>query len=84
MQCGAERAVKDCQRSDWREMRSCHGAEQRVNNLEKSEGENLAERETAEIHRRRGNESSQTTNTSQGKSRVTRHCPYKETCCTVR
>ena len=31
------------QRSGWRRMRSCHGAEQRVNNLEKSDCENLAE-----------------------------------------
>ena len=46
VQCGAERVVKDCQRSDWTEMRSCHGAEQRVNNLDKSECENLAERDS--------------------------------------
>ena len=46
MQCGAERVVKGCQRSDWRDMRSCHGAEQRVNYLEKSECEDLAERDS--------------------------------------
>ena len=35
----AFRVVKECQRSDWRDMRGCHGVEQRVNNLEESEYE---------------------------------------------
>ena len=37
--------------------RSCQGAEQKVNNLEKSDCENLAEEKTDVIHRRSGNES---------------------------
>ena len=35
----------------WRRMRSSHGAEQKVNNLERSDSENLAEERTDEIHR---------------------------------
>ena len=46
-----ERVTEDRQRSDWRRMRSCHGAEQKVNNLEKCDCENLAEEKTDEIHR---------------------------------
>ena len=37
--------------SGWRKMRSCHGAEQKVNNLERSDCENIAEEETDELHR---------------------------------
>ena len=33
-------------------MSSCHGAEQKVNNLEKSDCENFAVEKTDEIHRR--------------------------------
>ena len=42
------KVTKDRQRSDWRRMRSCHGAEQKVNNLEKSDCENFAEEKTDE------------------------------------
>ena len=38
-----ERATEDHQRSSWRKMRSCDGAVQKVNNLEKSDCENFAE-----------------------------------------
>ena len=51
MQCSDERATED-QRSGWRRMRSCHGAEKKVDGLEKSDCENLAEEKTDEIHRR--------------------------------
>ena len=37
------RVVKDCQRSDWREMRII---KQRINNLEKSEREDFAKRDS--------------------------------------
>ena len=51
MQCSDERVTKVRQRSGWRIMRSCHGAEHEVNNLEKSDCENLAEEKTDEIDR---------------------------------
>ena len=35
-----------------RRMRSCHSAEQKVNNLEESDCKNIAEEKTDEIHRR--------------------------------
>ena len=50
--CSDERATEDHQRSGWRRMCSCHGAEREVNNLEKSDCENLAEEKADEIHRR--------------------------------
>ena len=52
LQCSDEKVTEDRRRSDWRRMRSCHGAERKVNNLEKSDCENLAEERTDEIHRR--------------------------------
>ena len=51
-QCSDERAFEDHRRSGWRRMRSFDGAEEKVNNLEKTDCENLAEEETDEIHRR--------------------------------
>ena len=45
MQCSDERAT-DQQSSGWRRMRSCHGAEQKANILEKSDCENFAEEKT--------------------------------------
>ena len=48
VQCSDERVAEDHQRSGWRS----HGAEQKVNNLEKCDCENLAEEKTAEIHQR--------------------------------
>ena len=39
MQCSDEKVTEDRQRSDWRRTRSCHGAEQKVNNLEKERGQ---------------------------------------------
>ena len=50
MQCSDERATEDHQRSGWTRMRSCHGAQQKVNNLEKSDVENFAEEKTDEMH----------------------------------
>ena len=52
VQCSDERATEYHQRSGWKRMRSCNVAEQKVNNLEKTDCENLAEEETDEIHRR--------------------------------
>ena len=41
MQCSDERVAKNRQRSDLRRMRSCLGAEQKVNSLEKCDCETL-------------------------------------------